>query len=428
MTSCDPARRDVDDDCSGRRPSWHPTVVPPMNAFLVALGLSFATIFVAELGDKSQLMALTFATRYPAVPVIIGVTVSTAAVHAVSVGVGHGLGSALSGDWINGLAAVAFLGFGLWTLRGDALTDNERNKAVKSHRSAFAATLLAFFLAELGDKTMLATITLAARYGWLGVWLGSTLGMVVADALAIFAGRRLVRRLPERTVRYGAALLFFGFALWAGVDTVERIAARRTGLRWSEFLDHRTIGWVALGLAVAGIVAVRVHRRRLGAGNRKEPAGPAALWARLLFLFAMISGLAAPLAVVFDVVPPIGLLSDPGLAAVGAGMLLLGMSVLLFTQSRTGRACTPDRTLVTTGLFGWIRHPGATGMIVATAGMFLMAPTALAVLATVMLVVSAQLQARFVAEPAMARRHGEDYADYVRRVGRFIPRVGLGDE
>ena len=76
------------------------------------------------------------------------------------------------------------------------------------------AASVAFFLAELGDKTMLATITLATHYGWFGTWLGSTLGMVAADALAILVGRLLGRRLPERAIKYGAAGLFFLFGVW----------------------------------------------------------------------------------------------------------------------------------------------------------------------------------------------------------------------
>ncbi len=79
---------------------------------------------------------------------------------------------------------------------------------------------VAFFLAELGDKTMLATITLATQYGWFGTWIGSTVGMVAADALAIVAGRLLGRKLPERTIRYGAATLFAVSGVWLIVDAL----------------------------------------------------------------------------------------------------------------------------------------------------------------------------------------------------------------
>ena len=176
-----------------------------------ALLLSFGVIFVAELGDKSQLMALAFAARYPAVPVLVGITLATAVVHALSVVVGALVGGALPTDAISVAAGVAFLGFGVWTLRGDQLTDEEAARVDRSSRSAVMAASVAFFLAELGDKTMLATVTLATTEGALGTWAGSTLGMVAADALAIAAGSQLGARLPGRLVQVGAALAFFVF-------------------------------------------------------------------------------------------------------------------------------------------------------------------------------------------------------------------------
>lgn len=191
-----------------------------MSAFLAALGISFAVIFVAELGDKSQLMAMTFATRFKLVPTLIGITAATALVHLVSVGIGVGLGAAIPTDWISLVAGVAFLAFGAWTLRGDKLTDDEKSKAERSSGSAILAVGGAFFLAELGDKTMLATITLATQHGWFGVWVGSTVGMVAADALAIVVGRLLGRHLPEHIIKWGAAALFAIFGIWLIVEGV----------------------------------------------------------------------------------------------------------------------------------------------------------------------------------------------------------------
>ena len=195
-----------------------------MDGVLLAFAVSLGVVFVAELGDKSQLMALTFATRYRALPVLVGITVATAAVHLISVAVGYGLGVALPTGWISLVAAVAFLGFGAWTLRGDKLTEEEKRKAEKSSRNAIVAVGVAFFLAELGDKTMLATITLATKYGWFGTWLGSTLGMVAADALAILVGRLLGRHLPEKAIRYGAAVLFAISGLWLVLEAVAELA------------------------------------------------------------------------------------------------------------------------------------------------------------------------------------------------------------
>ncbi|HZD37183.1 MAG TPA: TMEM165/GDT1 family protein [Actinomycetes bacterium] len=180
--------------------------------FTDALLVSFGVIFVAELGDKSQLMALAFATRYRALPVLVGITGATALVHLVSVAVGALLGAALPARPVNLLAGLAFLGFAVWTLRGDSLRQDEADRAGRSTGSAVLAASVAFFLAELGDKTMLATITLATREGLLGTWIGSTLGMVAADAIAILAGHHLARRLPERPVRIAAAISFLIFA------------------------------------------------------------------------------------------------------------------------------------------------------------------------------------------------------------------------
>ena len=183
-----------------------------------AVLLAFAVIFVAELGDKSQLMALTFATRYKAIPILIGITIATATVHAVSVVVGGVLSVALPTRLINVLAGVAFLGFAAWTLRGDKLDEEEASKAERSNRNAIVAASTAFFLAELGDKTMLATITLASTHNLFWVWFGSTIGMVAADALAIGVGKMLGARLPEKTIRYGAAVAFLVFGVLLLID------------------------------------------------------------------------------------------------------------------------------------------------------------------------------------------------------------------
>lgn len=180
-----------------------------LSAFL----LSFGVIFVAELGDKSQLMAMAFAARYKAWPVLIGISIATAFTHAISVGIGAVVGAQLPTDTIAIVAGVAFLVFAAWTLRGDRLDDDEVEAADRKNRNAIVAASVAFFLAELGDKTMLATITLATKEGVVGTWLGSTLGMVAADALAIVVGQQLGARLPERTIRIGASVLFVVFGV-----------------------------------------------------------------------------------------------------------------------------------------------------------------------------------------------------------------------
>jgi putative Ca2+/H+ antiporter (TMEM165/GDT1 family) len=118
------------------------------------------------------------------------------------------LGSALPTDFINIVGALAFIGFGVWTLRGDELTEEDKESTKVSSKHVIMAVGTVFFLAELGDKTMLATVTLATSEGLVGTWAGSTAGMVVADALAIVVGDRL----QAKTVRIASSIAFFVFA------------------------------------------------------------------------------------------------------------------------------------------------------------------------------------------------------------------------
>jgi putative Ca2+/H+ antiporter (TMEM165/GDT1 family) len=182
-----------------------------------AFFLAFGVILLAELGDKSQLMALAFATRYPALVVLVAVTLATLLVHAGSVLLGVVAAVALPTAAINVAAGLAFFGFAWWTLRGDHLGAGDRARAERSGRWAVLTIGTAFFLAELGDKTMLATVTLATTEEPIGVWLGSTAGMVAADAIAIVVGSVMGTRLPDRAIRVFAAAAFvvFGIALVA---------------------------------------------------------------------------------------------------------------------------------------------------------------------------------------------------------------------
>ncbi|MBW0105487.1 TMEM165/GDT1 family protein [Pseudonocardia sp. KRD-291] len=426
-----------------------------MDGFLAAFFISFGVIFVAELGDKSQLMALTFATRYKPLPVLIGITIATSVVHLVSVAVGYGLGAAIPTGWISLVAAVAFLGFGAWTLRGDSLSDDEEAKAQKSGGSAVVAASVAFFLAELGDKTMLATITLATQHGWFGVWLGSTVGMVIADALAIVVGRHLGRRLPERVIAVGAATLFVVFGLWLGVEAVGQLGGPQAWTTMAVLLNHHLTGWIALGLGLAAVAVTMLVRRRTHAVrhprtlNAPRTPGSPAWWARALFVLAAVLGFAAPVLVALDVLQPIALLSAPSVAVLGAGVLLLGFAVVALAQlqlgslwrsraaeaagdtgsgaaSGAGSGDDPDRArpvLATGGLYRWVRNPGLTGLIVGCAGMLAMSPTLIGVLAGVLILVAVQIQARAVYEPGLGRALGDEYSAYLQRTGRFLPRM-----
>ena len=150
--------------------------------------------------------------------ILVAITAATAVVHLASVAVGAVVGAALPTDAISVLAGLAFLAFAAWTLRGDELGDDEAERATSFDKGVFFGVAGAFFLAELGDKTMLATITLATDNGVVGTWLGSTVGMVAADALAILVGQQLGAHLPERAVKVGAALTFVVFGLWLIVE------------------------------------------------------------------------------------------------------------------------------------------------------------------------------------------------------------------
>jgi len=181
---------------------------------LAALLLSFAVIFIAELGDKTQLVAMMFALRYKWWVVLAAITAATTAVHVLSVAIGHYLGAALPTHLLGILAGAMFVFFGLWTLRGDTLSDEDKSRAQKAAAPAFFVVTSAFILAELGDKTMLATITLAADHDWVGVWIGSTIGMVAADGLAIIVGAVAGKHLPERLIQLGAAAVFLLFGAY----------------------------------------------------------------------------------------------------------------------------------------------------------------------------------------------------------------------
>ena len=181
----------------------------PASAFF----LSFGVIFLAELGDKSQLMAMAFATRYRPLTVLAAVTIATLIVHAGSVLLGAAVALALPTQAIQVAAGVAFLVFAAWTIRGDELGEAEQGRAKRTGRWALVTIGTAFFLAELGDKTMLATITLATTEEPIGTWLGSTAGMVAADAIAIAIGALMGARLPERAIKVFAAGAFVLFGV-----------------------------------------------------------------------------------------------------------------------------------------------------------------------------------------------------------------------
>jgi len=183
-----------------------------MSAFLLATGI----IFVAELGDKSQLVALYLATRYRWWIVLAGVSLATLVVHLGSVAIGRAFDELLPESVVLVVVGLSFFAFAAWSVRGDHLGDSEQRAPAVTLLGAFGVVTASFFVSELGDKTQLATVSLASDSSdSIGVWLGSTLGMVLADALAIGAGLFVGRKLPHRTLGLGAAVLFVVFGAFA---------------------------------------------------------------------------------------------------------------------------------------------------------------------------------------------------------------------
>lgn len=185
---------------------------------VTALLVSFGVVFVAELGDKSQLLSLAYATKYRPVHVLAGITIASLVMHGLAVAVGSVAGAVIPERAVSIAAGVAFLVFGALSLRVDDDEEADELAAKPSGHGAVATVAASFVVAELGDKTQLATLTLAGRSPGLVVWLGASLGMVAANALAIVAGVALGKRLPADTIRKGAAALFFVFGLLLLVD------------------------------------------------------------------------------------------------------------------------------------------------------------------------------------------------------------------
>jgi putative Ca2+/H+ antiporter (TMEM165/GDT1 family) len=189
------------------------------SSFFEILTSSTGLVAASEMGDKTQLLAFSLAARFKRpLPVLAGILVATVLNHALAAGVGVSVAAWViprwSSDWLRiGLALLFFI-FALWTLKPDTLDEDEANRS--SRWGAFITTCILFFLAEMGDKTQLATVALGARFqSLLAVTLGTTLGMMLADGLAVFAGQNFSHRLPMHWIRRGAAVLFalFGISL-----------------------------------------------------------------------------------------------------------------------------------------------------------------------------------------------------------------------
>ncbi len=182
---------------------------------MIAFLTSLAIVVLAEMGDKTQLLAMAFAARFRWQTVLWGVLAATAANHLFAVVVGNYLTNIIPLTYIKMAAAVSFILFGLWTIRGDELNDEDK----KYNFSPFWTVTIAFFIAEMGDKTQLATVALAAEFNTIvPVWAGTTAGMLIADAVGIIVGIVLHKKLPEKKIKWFAALVFIGFGLWGLYD------------------------------------------------------------------------------------------------------------------------------------------------------------------------------------------------------------------
>lgn len=220
---------------------------------LYAFAVATVLITLAELGDKTQLLALCLAARYRWWQVLIGIFAATLFIHLFSTLVGQAVGSLIPELWLGIITGVLFIGFGIWTLKGDRDGGDEGSKAGRF--GPVVTVAIAFFLAELGDKTQIMTMTIAAdpaavlrafgsagpaisgalaRMGldadgltgvqsFWGVWMGSTLGMMIADGVAIIVGSVLGKRLPERLITRISGALFIVFGLAAAASAIAKV-------------------------------------------------------------------------------------------------------------------------------------------------------------------------------------------------------------
>ena len=181
-----------------------------MNVFLSSVSL----IGIAEIGDKTQLLSIILAARYRSFwPIFFGVLLATIFNHAGSAYTGKFLAEYISADVINYITAAIFIGLGLWILIPDEAP--EEIEAI-SKRGAFMASFVALFIAEMGDKTQFATITLGAQYAdTVMVTLGTTVGMMLANVPAIIFGERIMNLIPIRYVHITASVLFIGFGVYS---------------------------------------------------------------------------------------------------------------------------------------------------------------------------------------------------------------------
>jgi putative Ca2+/H+ antiporter (TMEM165/GDT1 family) len=182
----------------------------PMESFFVSTGV----VALAEVGDKTQLLAFLLAARFKKpLPIILGILIATLVNHGLAGALGAWITQVLSPEVLRWILGVSFIAMAIWTLIPDKIEEEETKVAQKF--GVFGATLITFFLAEMGDKTQIATVMLAARFQeFWSVVAGTTLGMMLANAPAVWLGERITRVVPMRMVHWVSAALFALVGLW----------------------------------------------------------------------------------------------------------------------------------------------------------------------------------------------------------------------
>ena len=185
-----------------------------------SLFVSTFVVALAEIGDKTQLLAIVLATRFrKPLPIIAGIFVATLANHALAALAGFYLTDFLSGVWFKYAIAISFIAMALWTLVPDKF---EETKDSEAKAGIFLTTLVSFFLVEMGDKTQVATAALAARFHNVElVAMGTTLGMMLANVPAVYLGEAATKVIPLKYVRFGAAAIFFALGLWGLAEAAD---------------------------------------------------------------------------------------------------------------------------------------------------------------------------------------------------------------
>ncbi len=183
----------------------------PLEAFLVSTGI----VALAEMGDKTQLLSLVLAARFRKPwPIVLGILVATLVNHALAGAVGAWVTNALGPDVLRWVLGASFIAMAIWMLIPDKLDEGEGDAAPRY--GVFLTTVVTFFLAEMGDKTQVATVMLAAQFNtWAAVVAGTTLGMLLANAPVVWLGDRIMRRVPIRLVHVIGALIFLVLGVWA---------------------------------------------------------------------------------------------------------------------------------------------------------------------------------------------------------------------